>query len=220
MDTSSEAALRNAIVEAYRHLAEKGLNSGSSGNISCRFDDGLLITPTGADGDSLTVEKIVSLTLEGEARGPGTPSSEWGMHAGIYRRRPEAQAVVHTHADACVALSCMRRSIPSFHYMVAGFGGNDIRCAPYAPFGSLELARNAAEAMKGRTACLLANHGMLCLGQTLAQAVASTIKLETLARQYLMALQAGEPVLLSEDEMAIVRERYAYYGRSRIPQRR
>ncbi|MDB5819054.1 MAG: class aldolase/adducin family protein [Rhizobacter sp.] len=216
-DIHTEAQLRQALVDGYRKLADRGLNSGSAGNISCRFDGGALISPTGADADTLTAADIVSITIDGDARGPGVPSSEWSMHTEIYRRYTQAQAVVHTHADACVALSCQRRPIPAFHYMLAGFGGDDVRCAAYETFGTLALAHAAADALIERSACLLANHGMICHGATVEKAVGNAVKLETLARQYLMSLAIGPPVLLSAEEMARVRERYKGYGKQRLP---
>ena len=131
---------------------------------------------------------------------------------------PVANAVIHTHADACVALSCLRKPLPAFHYMIAGFGGDDIRCARYATFGTADLAASAVEALKDRTACLLANHGMIAMGKTLEAALNTTIKLETLARQYLMALHSGEPVLLlPPEEMARVGRRYGNYGVGLLP---
>ena len=208
---------REAIVEAYVRLDREGLNRGSSGNVSVRVgDDGMLISPTGIDAARITAAGIVAMGLDGSARGDGIPSSEWQMHAEIYRAFPETRAVVHTHADACVALACQRRGIPAFHYMVAGYGGNDIRCAPYETFGSAALARVAVAALRDRTACLLANHGMLARGPDLKAAVGTTIKLETLARQYWMTLQVGPPTLLSDAEMAEVLLRYRDYGRARM----
>lgn len=209
---------RDSIVEAYVRLDREGLNRGSSGNVSVRCGaDGLLISPTGIDAARITAQGIVELGLDGSARSDGIPSSEWQMHAEIYRRYPETQAVVHTHADACVALSCQRRGIPAFHYMVAGYGGTDIRCAPYATFGTAALASAAADALLERSACLLANHGMLSRGADLTSAVTTAIKLETLARHYWMTLQLGPPVLLSDEEMHEVRARYRLYGRARLP---
>ena len=208
---------RNAIVEAYVRLDREGLNRGSSGNVSVRMgDDGMLISPTGIDAARITATGIVAMGLDGSARSDGIPSSEWQMHAEIYRAFPETEAVVHTHADACVAIACQRRGIPAFHYMVAGYGGNDIRCAPYETFGSAALARAAVAALRERTACLLANHGMLARGPNLHAAVNTTLKLETLARQYWMTLQVGPPTLLSEAEMAEVLLRYRDYGRVRM----
>jgi L-fuculose-phosphate aldolase len=211
--TTNETTMRHAVVEAYRELRRQGLNCGSTGNLSCRLDDKILITPTGAEGESIEEEMLVVIDCDGEILGPGTPSSEWHMHCEIYDRHPEAGAIAHTHSDACVALSCMRRPIPSFHYMVAGFGGNDIPCAAYAPFGSVELAHAAAEALSHHTACLLANHGMVCCGCTLESVVDAAVTLETLARQYLLTIQAGDPVLLNEEEMSVVRDRYISYSR-------
>jgi L-fuculose-phosphate aldolase len=209
---TSETALRNSLAAGYRRLARLGLNNGSAGNMSCRFEDGALITPTGADGDSISPEAIVYVTSDGNTRGSGVPSSEWAMHTEIYRRYPVAQAVVHTHSDACVALSCQRRSIPAFHYMLAGFGGDEVRCAEYATFGTDALAHSAADALEDRSACLLANHGMICYAATVEKAVANAAKLETLARQYWMSAQVGEPFILSAEEMATVRSRYRNYG--------
>jgi L-fuculose-phosphate aldolase len=215
-DTEARAA-RDAVVAGYRAVAAAGMMHGSSGNVSVRAGDGMLITPSGIDVARLTADVLVEMALDGGVRGAGLPSSEWRMHAGIYLRHPEAHAVVHTHADACVALACLRRDLPAFHYMVAGFGGDDVRCAPYAPFGSARLAELAADAMAGRSACLLANHGMLARGASVAAAVAATLRLETLCRQYLLALQAGTPVLLDAGEMRAVHERYASYGRGAMP---
>jgi L-fuculose-phosphate aldolase len=212
----TERQLREALAAAYQRLARLGLNNGSAGNISCRHGAGTLISPTGADGDSIGPDAFVQITLDGETQGAGIPSSEWAMHTAIYRRYPQAQAVVHTHSDACVALSCHRKPIPAFHYMLAGFGGDDVRCADYATFGTDALAASAVEALEGRNACLLANHGMICHAPTLEKAVANAAKLETLARQYWMSAQLGAPVILGADEMAVVRERYRGYGKSRL----
>lgn len=212
-----EFARRAAIVEAVGLLEEKGLNHGSSGNISVRHGDHVLITPTGARSASLTPQGIVAIGLDGVVRGTGVPSSEWRFHTEILRLRPEDNAVVHCHADACVALSCLREPIPSFHYMVAAFGGGTVPCSRYAPFGSEALADAALEALAGHRACLLANHGMIAVGRDLNHALDLTIKLETLARQYLLACQAGSPVVLSEDEMAEVRKRYGSYGTASMP---
>jgi len=213
----SEVALRQALASGYRRLAQLGLNGGSAGNISCRFDGGALISPTGADGDTIDAEALVWIDLEGALRSPGIPSSEWAMHTAIYRRYPHAEAVVHTHSDACVALSAHRRPLPAFHYMLAGFGGDGVPCAQYATFGTDALAQSAVAALDGYNACLLANHGMICHAATIEKAVANAAKLETLARQYWMSAQLGEPVLLEAREMEVVRQRYRGYGKSRLP---
>jgi len=212
-----EKSAREAIVDAVRFLEDKRLNHGSAGNVSMRFGDGLLVTPTGGRGDWLTPDDIVHIALDGEVRGGGKPSSEWRFHAGILRTRPEAQAVVHTHADCCVALSCLRKPIPPFHYMIASFGGNDIPCSRYEPFGSPALAEVAIEAIKGHFACLLANHGMIAMGRSLQHALDLTVKLETLARQYILACQVGEPVLLDAEELVEVHSRYGSYGAAAMP---
>lgn len=198
-----------AVAAAYIALGERGLNFGAAGNVSRRGDQGMLITPTGARADSLTPDKIVSCALDGAVDGPGRPSSEWEMHAEIYRVFPAAQAVVHTHSDACVALSALRRSLPPFHYMIAAFGGHDVRCAGYATFGTSALAHAAVAALDGRKACLLANHGMICHGATLEAAVGLAERLEVLSRQYLLALNVGTPALLTDAEMAEVHARYS-----------
>jgi L-fuculose-phosphate aldolase len=135
------------------------------------------------------------------------------MHAEVYRRVPDANAVVHTHADSCVALASVHRPLPAFHYMIYGFGGDDVPCVPYFPFGTRALGEAAGKALEARTACLLANHGMLARGRTLRQAFDATMRLETLARQYLLACTIGEPRLLTPDDMKAVAERYADYGR-------
>ncbi|RAI00812.1 class II aldolase [Acuticoccus sediminis] len=212
----TEAEARAAIVAAVQRLEATGLNHGSSGNVSVRWQDGALITPTGA-GASLTPEEVVHVDLDGGVIGAGIPSSEWRFHTEILRHRPEAGAVVHTHADACVALSCLRRPLPAFHYMVASFGGTDVRCADYRVFGSDALAAAALRALEGRYACLLANHGMIAFGRDLSHALSLTVKLETLARQYLLSCQGGAPVVLSADDMAEVAERYKVYGVAAMP---
>lgn len=214
----SYANERQELVAAYRRLSDEGLLQLSSGNLSLRVDDRILVTPTGASRDIAPAE-IVLIDHGGTAEGDGIPSSEWAMHAAIYAARSDAIAVVHTHGDACTALSCLRRPLPAFHYMVAAFGGDDVPCTDFAPFGSEELARLATEALRDRTACLLANHGMICFEVSMRKAADAAIKLELLARQYILALQAGSPVLLSAEDMAETRRRYGYYGHSRIPAR-
>jgi L-fuculose-phosphate aldolase len=212
-DASDQASLRTRLCEAYRDFERLGLSSGSAGNVSVRWSGGMLISPAGATAASAAPEAFVAMALDGDVHSDGKPSSEWAMHAEIYRRTQNAQAVVHAHPDACVALSCQRRVIPAFHYMIASFGGSDVPCSCYAPFGSNELALAAASALEGRSACLLANHGMICHAKSLSEAIANALKLEVLARQYILTLQIGPPVLLNDEEMAVVRERYRSYGR-------
>ena len=217
MKIASEAAIRRAIVEVYAELARRGMNFSSAGNVSVRFGAGMLITPTGCTEETLKTAHIVATGFDGSHGGKYLPSSEWAMHAEIYQRVPATGAVIHTHADNCVALAALRKSIPAFHYMIHGFGGDDVPCVGYHAFGTRELARAAAAALEKRSGCLLANHGMLTRGGTLRAAFEAAIRLETLARQYRLALSAGDPVLLNEDEMARVVERYIEYGRQPRP---
>ncbi|WBV45191.1 class II aldolase/adducin family protein [Pseudoroseomonas cervicalis] len=198
----------------YRELARRGLNHGSSGNVSCRQGDALLITPTGATAESLRAEQMVALPLAGPPAPGSAPSSEWPMHAAVYAACPRAEWVVHCHADACTALACLNEGLPVFHYAVVGFGGSaGVPCAPYATFGTPALAATVTQTIPGHTACLLANHGMICHGRDAESALATAIRLETLARQYLLARAAGTPRLLSAEEVEQARQRYRTYGR-------
>ncbi len=202
-----------ALVALYRELAGRGLNNGSSGNVSLRRGGEMLISPTGATAESLSVEGLVRMPCAGPPV-PGTsPSSEWAMHAAVYAACPEAGCVVHTHADACTALAALGDPLPAFHYMVVGFGGSEVPCAPYVTFGTPELAHAVGETIRGHTACLLANHGMICHGTDAASALSAAIRLETLARQYLMARAAGQPRLLDAEALRLARERYRSYGK-------
>ncbi len=207
---------RQAIVEACREMNRSGLNQGTSGNISVREGTGegpgLLITPSGMPYDRMGAGDIVAMGLDGQVRAAGKPSSEWRFHVDILRARPEVGAVVHAHPTACTSLAIMGRAIPPVHYMVAICGGRDIRCAPYATFGTEALSRHALAALEGRTACLLAHHGMIALGATLDQAMWRAVEVETLARQYLGCLPLGEPPELSDDEIARVLDRMTGYG--------
>ncbi|MBP1845654.1 L-fuculose-phosphate aldolase [Rhizobium petrolearium] len=213
----SELELRRSLLDVVAKLEDKGFNHGSSGNVSCRIGDDVLITPTGGNRANMTPDKLVRLDAEGKNVGEGIPSSEWHMHLAILNAYPHVRAVVHTHADCCVALSCLAKPIPAFHYMIASFGGNDVPCAPYATFGTRALADGAVAALKERKACLLANHGMIVAAASLQQAFDLTVKLETLARQYILAQQAGESAIIPDDEIERVLERYKGYGRSRLP---
>ena len=204
--------LRGKIIAACREMNALGINQGTSGNVSARVEGGFLITPSGVPYDEMTPDQMVEMDLEGGHRGDLAPSSEWRMHRDIYRDRPEAGAVVHTHATFCTALACLRREIPAFHYMVAVAGGTDIRCADYATFGTQALSDEMLKALEGRRACLLANHGMICFAPDLGKALALAVEVETLARQYWHARQAGDPVLLSDEEMTTVLECFESYG--------
>ena len=209
----SEAEIRQALVDYSRLCITRGLSNATAGNISMRHGDGLLITPSGIDPDRMEPDQIAQVAFDGSYRSNWKPSTEWALHAALYRTRPEAQAIVHAHPTYCVALSCLREPIPPFHYMVASFGGNEVPCAPYAPFGSQALA-DAVAATMGTTyrACLMANHGMIATGATLGAAFGLTEKLEVLAHQYQLARSIGMPVLLSEADMATVHDAYRTYG--------
>lgn len=206
-------AVRRAIIAGVRSFAGLGLGVGSAGNISVRVPGGLLITPTGVPYAELRPADIVTLDEDGAVRaGRLVPSSEWRFHCDILRTRPDAGAVVHVHSTFAAAVACTRRDIPAFHYMVAVAGGDSIRCARYATFGTAALSRHALRALDGRRACLLANHGQIALGADLADALAMAREVEELARQYWIAQQLGRPVLLGRAEMNTVLEKFRHYG--------
>jgi L-fuculose-phosphate aldolase len=202
-----------SLVEAYRRLGQAGLIAGSSGNISLRSVDGMLISPSGTSPERIAPGDVVEMRLDSPE--PGA-SSEWALHGCLYAARPDIGAIVHTHADACTALACLNEPLPAFHYDVLAFGG-PVRCAPYVTFGTPELAALAVQAMQGRTACLLANHGMITAGPTIDIALAAAFQLERLCRQYLLARSAGAPRLLTADEQEAARQRFRTYGAPRTP---
>jgi L-fuculose-phosphate aldolase len=204
--------LRERIVATARRMNALGINQGSSGNVSARVEGGFLVTPSGVPYDDLTPTDIAHVAMDGHASGHREPSSEWRFHRDIYRTRPEAGAVVHTHSAYATTFACLGRSIPAFHYEVAFAGGPDIRCAPYRPFGTQELSDVAVAALEGRKACLLGQHGVIALGTGLEDALRLADKIEALARLYWLALQVGEPPLLSDAEMAVMVERFRTYG--------
>ena len=203
---------RLGIIDAMLKLEKLGLNKGMAGNISVRWDDGFLVTPSGMPASKVHPEDVVLMTLEGEADGRRKPSSEWRFHRDIYASRPEIAAVVHTHAPFCTSLAVLHKSIPSYHYMVAKAGGKDIRCAPYATYGTQELSDHVITALEDRLACLMANHGMIAAGSNLEQALALAVEVEELAEGYWRALQIGQPVILSDAEMDVVLEKFKSYG--------
>ena len=213
---TDEHALRADVIATAVGMNVQGINRGKSGNVSARFAaagfDGFLITPTGLLYADTTPDDIVTVTLDGDARGTRLPSSEWRFHRDIYRTRADVQAIVHAHAPFATTLACLQRGIPAFHYMVAVAGGRDIRCAPYATFGTQALSDHAIAALDGRHACLLANHGMIAVGDSLAAALALAVEVETLAEMYWRALQIGEPHLLANAEMDVVLEKFRTYG--------
>jgi L-fuculose-phosphate aldolase len=208
----SEKTLRQELIDTCLAMNQAGINQGKSGNASARIQDGFLVTPTGIPYDALTPDDIVAMRFDGSHQGTRLPSSEWRFHRDILAARPEINAIVHTHANYATTLACLGRSIPPFHYMIAKAGGHDIRLAPYAIFGSQELSDHAVAALEDRLACLLANHGMITLGESLAKALDLAIEVEALSRQYCQALQIGDPILLDDAEMARVLVQFRTYG--------
>ncbi len=204
--------LCNAIIETALKLNETGLSAGASGNVSARADGGFLITPSGMAYGKLRAEDIVFVDFDGAFQGALAPSSEWRFHRDIYRTRQSAGAVVHAHPPYATARACLNEGLPAFHYMVAAAGGTDIRCCPYALFGTEELSRVVLEALGGRRACLMGNHGLVAFGDDLEKALGLALEVEVLAQQYQLALQMGAPKLLSKRQMDVVLKRFQSYG--------
>jgi L-fuculose-phosphate aldolase len=217
--TTSENDLRDAAVAAVRKLDALGMNRGSTGNVSVRWDEGMLITPTGMGADELRAEDMVWRGWDGTLRGAWQPSSEWHFHQAIFRARPDLHAIVHTHSVHAAALACLRRPLPAFHYMVAIGGGHDVPCVPYHLFGTEALSLAVAGAFVERDACLMANHGLVAAGATLARALKVVQEIESLCEVYLKALAVGEPVVLSRGEMDEVIGKFKGYGRAAANQR-
>ncbi len=211
----SMTELGAGIVAVAQAIDRAGFCPSKSGNVSARTNSGFLITPSGLPYAQTTPADLIELSLDGTViAGARKPSSEWPFHLAIYKARPEAQAIVHTHSPRATALSSTRRGIPAFHYMIALCGGADVRCAEYATFGTPELAENAVRALEGRKAVLLANHGVIALGASLAGAHQIVAEVENLAGQYLDILAAGlDPVILDEAEMARISAKFAGYGK-------
>jgi len=212
-EIAGDAWARQSVIDTAFDLTRSGLSPQQSGNVSLRVGEGMLITPTGMVYDDLLPDDIVFMSLDGDVPlGQRLPSSEWHMHAAVYAARPDAQAIVHAHSDYAVTLAVMGRPIPAFHYMVALLGGSDIRCAPYATFGTPELGVHAVVALEARKACLLAHHGQIALGRDLAEALKLAHEVEILSGQYWRALQLGEPPLLDDAEMMRVAVKFRSYG--------
>lgn len=211
----AELKLRTAIIEQCRRMNAIGLNQGTSGNISARYDGRMLITPSATPYEAMQPEMVASMPLEGEYGswdGPLKPSTEWRFHLDIMRARPDVHAVVHAHSTYCTALAIARKDIPPVHYMMAAFGGTTVRCSGYARFGTAELSELALAALKDRMACLLANHGMIALGETLDKGMWRAVELETIARQFFNTLQIGGPILLNDAQIAETAQAFGSYG--------
>jgi L-fuculose-phosphate aldolase len=208
----SDVDVARDIIENCLKMNASGINQGTSGNLSVRRNEGLLITPSGVPYDQLEPEDLIYMKLDGTYEHRLAASSEWRIHRDIYVGKPEVNAIVHAHPTCCTALAIRGMEIPAVHYMIAISGGNSIRCAPYRTYGTQELSDVALAALDGRTACLLANHGLIATGPTLAKAMWLAIEVETLARQYILSLLLGGPNILSDEEVARVVDLFKSYG--------
>lgn len=210
----AEERARREVLDTALAMSRRGLSPGRSGNVSRRFRDGMLITPSGQTYASIMPADIVFVADDGTvAPGQKKPSTEWRFHLSAYRARPDMGAIVHTHSTHATVLACAGKSIPAFHYMVAVAGGNDIPIIPYATFGTKELARHVAKGLKDRDACLMANHGQIAIGETCTKALELAAEVENLAEQYFKVLCLGDPILLDKEEMEKVLEQFESYGR-------
>jgi len=210
-----EKHLRESLVKRCRDLETHGLNQGTAGNLSIRFKDEMLITPSAVPYDLLEPEMIASMPLSagnGAWKGPLPPSSEWRLHLDILRARPDIGALIHTHSLYATTLAMLRKPIPAAHYMIAAFGGPDIRCTDYASFGTQELSDLAVAGLEDRTGVLLGSHGMVVAGKTLDEAMWRAVELETIAKMYYLALSIGSPVILDDEEISRIVERFKSYG--------
>jgi L-fuculose-phosphate aldolase len=207
-----ERAARQSIVDACRQMNALGINQGTSGNISLRWQAGLLITPSGLPYEVMQPADIVPMRLDGSHEPRLRPSSEWRFHCDIMLARADVGAIVHTHPIYATAFAMCRQEIPAVHYMIAAAGGPTIRCGGYASYGTAELSAIALTALEGRNACLLANHGMIAAGPDLDKAMWLAVEVETLCKQYAAALQIGTPHILPDDEIARTVEKFRTYG--------
>ena len=213
--------LRDDLVSTAKQMSALGLTPGMSGNVSVRFNDAFYVTPSGMPYGSIVADDVVKIEHDGTVRpGQRTPTTEWRLHKDILGARQDVQAIVHTHSMFCTTISMLRRPIPAVHYMIVLSGSDEIPCAEYATFGSAQLALNAVTALRGGDACLLANHGMIALGTTLAKALRLAAEVETLAAQYWHAAQIGSPHILEGEELDKVRERFAEYGQAKSKTKR
>lgn len=208
-----ELAARKNVIETAREMSRMGLSPGRSGNVSRRWQSGMLVTPSGMAYDALVPKDIVFVDAGGSVPpGQRKPSSEWRFHLAAYNARAEIGAVVHTHSLHATVLACAHRPIPAFHYMVAAAGGKDIPLVPYATFGTEELSDHVAAGLAHRNACLMANHGQIAVGATLQSALELAAEVEVLAEQYYKVLTLGKPVILPDAEMALMLEKFQTYG--------
>ncbi len=210
----SELAIRKEIIATCLKMEELGINQGTSGNVSHRAKDGLLITPSGISYDLLKPKDIVFVPFSSKEsyKGEYPPSSELDFHFDILKAKPEINCVLHNHSTYATAMAICRQEIPAHHYMVAVGGGYKIPCADYATFGTAELSLNAIKALKGYNACLLANHGVITTGISLKKALWIAVEVENLAKQYILAKQIGEPTILPDEEMKKILQAFQSYG--------
>ena len=201
MTATDDDALRREVVATCRAMNSSGINQGTAGNISIRNDLGFLITPSSLPYDRMQPEDVVQMHFDGGYEGERRPSSEWRFHRDILGARADIDSVLHCHSTYATTLAVHHKTIPSFHYMTGLFGGTTIRCARYATFGTQALSDAALEALEGRTACLLGQHGQIALGRSLAEGLANAIEVEALSRLYVQALALGEPPILDDEEM-------------------
>ena len=205
--------LRREVIETCLAMNEEGINQGTSGNVSVRTGEGFLITASGIPYKRMKPEHVVEMDLDGGYRGDYLPSTEWRMHMDIFKHRPEAIAIVHTHSIYATALACLRMDIPAFHYMIGIGGGTTIRCSDYAEFGTQALSDLMLKALEGRSACLLGNHGQIAFGNSLEKALWRAGEVEAISHQYWAACVAGKPVQLNDQQMTTVLARFTSYGR-------
>jgi L-fuculose-phosphate aldolase len=205
--------LRKQVIETCLAMNEEGINQGTSGNVSVRVPEGFLITASGVPYKKMKPHHVVEMDLDGGYTGEYLPSTEWRMHMDIYKARAEAGAIVHVHSIYATAIACLRKDVPTFHYMIGVTGGTSLRVSDYAEFGTQELSDTMLKAMTNRTACLLANHGQICFSNTLDKALWLAGEIEAICHQYWAATVAGKPTLLAEDQMVSVLKRFKTYGR-------
>jgi len=220
MAATEEEAVRQAIIGACLSMNYNGINQGTAGNISIRWENGLLITPSGLPYDEMKIDDIVFMNMNGNYEHRLAASSEWRFHRDILQERVDVNAVVHAHPVHATAFAICGMEVPAVHYMIAAAGGPSIRCAPYAPYGTEELSRAVLKALSGRACALLANHGMVATGHDLRAAMWLAVEVETLCKQYAVALQVGTPRTLADDEIERTIEKFKEYGLRPVESRR